>query len=70
MQVKAIAEGFDNIAVRKVDEVFDMPDGSTAPWFVAVDAEPAVNAKAASKAEAKAKAEAEAKAQKAGSDVA
>ncbi len=33
MRVRATATGFDNIAVREVGDEFDMPDGSTAPWF-------------------------------------
>ena len=34
MQVIAIAPGYDNVKVREVDEVFDMPDGAVAEWFV------------------------------------
>lgn len=33
MRVIATAEGFDNVTVRKVGDEFDMPEGSTAPWF-------------------------------------
>lgn len=41
MKVIATAEGYDNLAVRKPGDEFEMPDGSTAPWFTPVDAEPA-----------------------------
>ena len=33
MKVIAIAVGYDNLAVRQVGDEFDMPDGSSAPWF-------------------------------------
>lgn len=37
MKVIAIAEGYDNHAVRKPGDEFEMPDGSTAPWFKPVE---------------------------------
>ena len=45
MQVKATAVGYDGQAVRQPGDVFEMPDGLKAPWFVAVEDEPAVKAK-------------------------
>jgi len=29
----ATAVGYDNIAVRQPGDEFDLPDGSSAPWF-------------------------------------
>ena len=37
MKVIATAIGYDNLAVRQVGDEFDMPDGSTAPWFKPVE---------------------------------
>lgn len=50
MKVIATAVGYDNLVVRQVGDEFDMPEGSTAPWFVAVDAEPAPKAEKSAKA--------------------
>lgn len=36
-RVRAIDVGYDNIVVREVGDVFDMPDDAKAPWFVDVD---------------------------------
>lgn len=36
-RVRAIDVGYDNVIVREVGDVFEMPDDATAPWFVDVD---------------------------------
>lgn len=33
MLVRATARGHDNVRIREIDEVFEMPQGATAPWF-------------------------------------
>lgn len=33
MRVIALKDGYDGSVVRKVDDEFDMPDGSKATWF-------------------------------------
>lgn len=33
MRVVATSQGYDGLAVRSVDEEFDMPNGSTGTWF-------------------------------------
>lgn len=40
MRVVATSQGYDGLAVRSVDEEFDMPDGSTGSWFKPVAPEP------------------------------
>jgi len=37
MQVIATAPGYDNVKVREVDEVFEMPDGATGDWFTPLE---------------------------------
>lgn len=37
-QVRAVEVGYDNIKLREVDEVFDVPNDWNAPWFVDVNA--------------------------------
>lgn len=45
MRVRANSIGFDNLAIREAGDEFDMPDGSTAPWFDSI--EPAKKRKSA-----------------------
>lgn len=37
MRVRAIAEGYDNVAVRQPGDEFDLPDGAKGKWFVPVE---------------------------------
>lgn len=37
MKVIAIADGYYNRQIRKTGDVFDVPEGETASWFVAVE---------------------------------
>ena len=39
MRVRAIETGFDNLAIRNPGDVFDMPEGSKAPWYEPVEDE-------------------------------
>jgi len=48
MRVRAIETGFDNLAIREPGDEFEMPDGSSAPWFEPVEA-PAPKAKTGGK---------------------
>lgn len=35
--VRAIEIGYDNVTVRNVDDIFEVPDNWNAPWFVDKD---------------------------------
>lgn len=37
MRVIATDTGFDNLAIREPGDIFEMPDGSKAPWFEPYD---------------------------------
>lgn len=39
MRVIALETGFDNLAIREPGDIFEMPDGSSAPWFEPVEDE-------------------------------